>query len=353
MIAELNVGHASYRGGDVEETPNVSVGMLGCDFTLENGAYRISRIIEGAAWDADGRGPLSQPGVDIRAGDYLLAVNGVPVGTDKDPWAAFLGLAARTVALTVSEEPEMSDEARRVLVKLERDESRIRFRAWVEKNRRYVSEKTEGRVGYIYVPDTYIPGLNELVRQFSGQLDREALIIDERWNEGGDMPGRFVELLNRPISNYFALRDRDEGYPWPPNAHHGPKCMLINGRAVSGGDHFPYWFRQAGLGKLVGTRTLGALVGTPGNPRLIDGGYMSVPALAFYEVDGTWGIEGHGVEPDIEVVDDPALMVGGKDPQLDAAIAHMLDELQKHPRRPPKRPEYPDRSGMGVREEDR
>ena len=353
MIAELNVGHAYYFGGDVEETPNVSVGMPGCDFRLENGAYRITRVLEGGAWDVDGRGPLSQPGVDVREGDYLLAVNGVPVDTKKDPWASFAGLANQAVVLTVGEEPEVSDKARHVLVKLDSDEYNLRFRAWVEKNRKYVAEKTNGRVGYIYVPDTSVPGQNELVRQFYGQVHKDALIIDERWNGGGQVPTRFVELLNRPIANYWALRDRDEVFPWPPDAHQGPKCMLINGLAGSGGDYFPFWFRAAGVGKLIGMRTWGGLVGISGNPPLIDGAFISAPAFAFFEKDGTWGIEGHGVDPDIEVVDDPAEMVGGKDPQLDAAINHMVDELERNPYKPAKRPKYPDRSGMGLTEEDK
>ncbi len=353
MISELNVGHAYYWGGDLEDTPTVTVGMPGCDFALENGAYKITRILEGGAWDVDGRGPLSQPGVDVKTGDYLLAINGVPVDTAKDPWAGLAGLANRTVTLTVSEEPVMSDKARHVLVKLGDSDYTLRYRAWVEKNRAYVAEKTNGRVGYIYVPNTSISGQNELVRQYYSQLDADALIIDERWNGGGQIPTRFVELMNRPIANYWALRDRDDSFPWPPDAHQGPKCMLINGLAGSGGDYFPFWFREAGLGKLIGTRTWGGLVGMSGNPALIDGGYTSAPTFGFYEKDGTWGIEGHGVDPDIEVVDDPALMVGGKDPQIDAAIQLMLDEIKANPYKKTKRPRYPDRSGMGVTDKDK
>jgi tricorn protease len=353
MISELNVGHSYYWGGDVEDEPRVSVGMPGCDFALENGAYRITRILEGGEWDVDGRGPLSQPGVDVKEGDYLLAVNGVPVDTGKDPWAAFQGLANRTVTLTVSDNPEMDDNARHVLVELGNNEYMLRYRAWVEKSRAYVAEKTGGRVGYIYVPNTSIWGQNELVRQFFGQNHLDALIIDERWNGGGQIPTRFIELLNRPIANYWALRDRDDTFPWPPDAHQGPKCMLINGLAGSGGDYFPFWFKAAGLGKLIGTRTWGGLVGISGNPALIDGGYTSAPTFAFYEKDGTWGIEGHGVDPDIEVVDDPAAMYGGVDVQLDAAIQHMLDELKANPYKKPKRPPYPDRSGMGIKDKDK
>ncbi len=353
MIAELNVGHAYYWGGDLEETPDVSVGMLGCDFELHDGAYRISRILEGAPWDVDARGPLSQPGLDVKAGDYVLEVNGIRVAPDNDPWAAFQGLAERTVTLTVSERPTLDDSARRVVVEPLASDSRLRYRAWVEANRAYVEEKTDGRVGYIYVPDTGRRGQSELFRQFIGQLHKNALIIDERWNGGGQIPSRFIELLNRPVESYWAERFSEEAPPWPPDAHHGPKCMLINGLAGSGGDYFPFLFKRAGIGKLIGTRTWGGLVGISGNPRLIDGGYTSVPMFAFFETDGTWGIEGHGVDPDIEVIDDPSLMVDGGDPQLDAAIDHMLSEIERNPFTPPARPAYPDRSGMGITPEDR
>ena len=194
-------------------------------------------------------------------------------------------------------------------------------------------------------------GQNELYRQFFGQLGKEALILDDRWNGGGQIPTRFIELLNRPVTNYWARRaGRD--WKWPPDSHQGPKCMLINGEAGSGGDAFPHYFRQAGLGKLIGTRTWGGLVGLSGSPPLIDNGAVLVPTFAFYETDGTWGIEGHGVEPDLPVMDDPAPMMRGEDPQLEAAIRHILKELERHPYRPPERPAWPDRSGMGVPRED-
>jgi tricorn protease len=353
MIAELNVGHSYYYGGDYEQAPRVSVGMLGCDYQLSNGAYRISKIYEGAPWDADARGPLSQPGLGVKVGDYLLAVNSVPVDASKDPWAAFQGLAGETVRLTVSEKPKMDDDARDVLVVPISSEYDLRYRDWVEANRAYVEEKTDGQVGYCYVPNTSISGQNELVRQYYSQLRKDAMIIDERWNGGGQIPTRFIELMNRPIANYWATRFSDDPFPWPPDAHQGPKCMLINGLAGSGGDYFPWWFREAGIGKLIGTRTWGGLVGMSGNPRLIDGAYTSVPTFGFFEKDGTWGIEGHGVDPDIEVLDDPSKMVGGKDPQLDAAIDHMLEELNRNPYEAPDLPRPPDRSGMGIKAEDR
>jgi len=356
MISELNVGHAYYRAGGTEEQPSVSVGMLGCDFELVRSdagdAYRITEIYHGAPWDLNARGPLSQPGVDVSEGDYLLAVNGAPIDTRLDPWAAFIGTAGMPTTLTLSEKPFIDDEAREILVEPITSESGLRYRAWIEAKREYVDYKTDGRVGYIYVPNTGVGGQNDLVRQFVGQLQKDALIIDERWNGGGQIPTRFIELLNRPRVNYWARRFGND-WPWPPDSHQGPKTMLINGLAGSGGDAFPYYFRQAGLGKLIGTRTWGGLVGITGMPPLIDGTGVTVPNFAFYELDGTWGVEGHGVDPDIEVIDDPALMVDGGDPQLDKAIEVMLQELAQKPYVKPDRPDYPDRSGMGLPQAER
>jgi tricorn protease len=353
MIAELNVGHAYYMGGGSDTPATVSVGMLGCDFELHDGAYRISKVYQGGPWDSDARGPLSQPGIDVSEGDYVLKVNGVPVDTDKDPWAAFQGLAGMEVTLSVNEEPSITDSVRHVVVEPVGSERDLRYRAWVEKNRAYVEEKSGGTVAYIYVPDTASAGRSDIARQFGGQMHMDALIIDERWNGGGWSPERFVELFDRHHGSYWAVRDADEGAPDPGVAHYGPKCMLINESAGSGGDSFPFWFKERGVGPLIGTRTWGGLVGLSGNPRLADGGYMTVPRFAFYNKDGTWGIEGHGVDPDIEVVDDPALMVDGGDPQLDKAIEVMLDEIEKNPFVPVPKPRYPDRSGMGIRPEDK
>jgi len=352
MIAELNVGHAYYGGGDTEGSATLSVGLLGADYALENGSWRIKRILQGGPWDLDSRGPLSQSGVDIKAGDYVLAVNGKTIPTDRDIWAAFQGLAGRTITLTVSDKPTKDSSARDIVIRPIPTEGDLRYRAWVEQNRAYVEKVTNGQVGYIHVPDTGTDGQNELYRQFLGQTGKAALIIDERWNGGGQVPDRFVELLNRPALNYFATRDGKDGI-WPLIAHHGPKCMLINGLAGSGGDAFPSYFKQAGVGKLIGTRTWGGLVGLSGNPGLIDGAVVTVPTFGYYKLNGTWGIEGHGVDPDMEVVDDPAKMWNGGDPQLDAAIQWMLEEVKRHPFTPTPKPKYPDRSGMGIKPEDR
>ena len=277
--------------------------------------------------------------------------------TGRDPWAAFAGLAGKPTTLTVSAKPVLDAEAREVVVKPISGETELRFRDWIERNRAYVAEKSGGKLAYVYVPNTGVDGQTELVRQFQGARDQDGLIVDERWNGGGQIPNRFIELLNRPVTNYWARRDQKD-WVWPPDGHHGPKAMLINGLAGSGGDMFPWLFRHHKLGPLVGTRTWGGLVGISGNPRFIDGGSISVPQFAFYEKDGTWGIEGHGVDPDVEVLDDPGVMkgglaAGGADPQLDKAIELLMAELQKNPTVVPPRPAGPDRRGMGLPKEDR
>jgi tricorn protease len=358
MISELNVGHAYIRGfGGREDGPGGGpqgpvTGLLGVDFELHDGAYRISKILQGAIWDVDARSPLAAVEGGVNVGDYILAVNRTPVDATRDPWASFANLSGRSTILTVSTEPKMSDKAREVIVQPLASETELRYRAWIEAKRKYVADKTGGKVGYIYVPDTGANGQNDLFRQYYGQKDRAALIVDERWNGGGQIPTRFIELLNRPVTNYWALRDGKD-WVWPTDSHQGPKCMLINGLAGSGGDAFPFYFKQAGIGKLIGTRTWGGLVGISGNPLFVDGGSVTAPTFAFYEKDGTWGIEGHGVDPDIEVIDDPAKMQGGGDPQLDAAIDHMLKELERIPFKKANRPGYPDRKGFGIKVEDK
>jgi tricorn protease len=350
MIAELNVGHAYYREGDVEQAPQVPTGLLGCRFETAEGAYRIAELYQGATWDVDARNPLALAGVKV--GEFLLAVNHVSLDPSRDPYAAFQRLAGQTVVLTISADATLDDEDRQVPIKLLGDDADLRFRHWIESKRKFVADKTDGRVGYIYVTNTGIPGQNDLVRQFYGQRDCEALIIDDRWNGGGQIPTRFIEMLNRPVTNLWAVRDGRD-WIWPLDSHQGPKCMLINGMAGSGGDMFPLLFRQANLGKLVGMRTWGGLVGISGNPSMIDGSAVTAPTFAYYEMDGTWGVEGHGVDPDIRVVDDPAKMQNGGDPQLEAAIAQMLEELKSGGFKQPARPAYPDRKGFGIRPEDK
>jgi tricorn protease len=346
MLGELSASHVYRGGGDVEEGPGRSVGYLGCDFALEQGAYRIARILEVAPWEGAHRSPLRQPGVKVKEGDFLLAVNGRRLDTSRDPWAAFQGLAERTVMLTVNSKPTL-DGARDVLVQTVGDESRMRQLAWVENNRRCVEAASGGRAGYIYVRNTAADGQSELYRQFRAQWTKPALVIDERWNSGGQIPDRFIELLGRKVTNHWGVRD---GRDWqtPAIAHTGPKAMLVNGWSGSGGDCMPWMFRKAGLGPVIGQRTWGGLIGMTGVPLLIDGGHVTVPTFSIYDTDGSWIIEGSGVEPDITVIDDPAAFAKGRDPQLERAIAEMVRSLEANPPAQPKRPANPNRSGLLV-----
>ncbi|MDH4220575.1 MAG: PDZ domain-containing protein, partial [Candidatus Aminicenantes bacterium] len=342
LIAELNASHTYRGGGDTESEARIGVGYLGIDWEVDSGTYGIAKIIDGAPWDSEVRSPLTIPGVEVKEGDYILAVNGVPLDISKSPWAAFQGLAGKTVELTVNNKPA-AEGARKVIVETLGSETRLRNLAWIEQNRKYVDERSGGRIGYIYVPDTSINGQNELVRQFSAQFHKEGLIVDERFNSGGQIPDRFVELLKRPALAFWAVRDGKD-WQWPPVAHFGPKAMLINGWSGSGGDAFPDYFRKAGLGPLIGTRTWGGLIGMSGIPQLIDGGVATVPTFRMYDPDGKWFKEGHGVDPDIEVKEDPALLAEGTDPQLERAVDEVLRMIGEKPFTKPPRPSYEDRT---------
>jgi len=338
LIGEISSSHTYRGGGDVDNGPVTNFGYLGVDWELTNGAYRIKDIVADAPWDTEVRSPLLQPGVDVHKGDYVLAVNGQPVDVTKAPWASFAGLADKTVELTVNSKPTM-EGARKVLVKTLSDETRLRNLAWIESNRKRVDEESKGTIGYIYVPSTGIDGQTELERQFMAQFDKAGLIVDERFNNGGQIPDRFIELLDRKPLAFWAVRD-GKNWQWPPQANFGPKVMLINGWSGSGGDAFPDYFRKAGLGPLIGERTWGGLIGITGAPSLIDGGFVTVPTFRMYNPDGTWFKEGHGVDPDIEVKDDPTQLAKGIDPQLERGIQEVMKLVQEHPPVFPKQPPY-------------
>ncbi len=360
LIGELNASHSYRFGGDAETADRRGVGLLGVNWALVDdagnevtgrglrageGAYRIAEIIRGAEWDADVRSPLDQPGLDVHQGDYVLAVNGNPIDTSKDPWASFEGMTDQTVILTVNNQPTMTG-ARQVAVKTMDSEAELRNRAWIESHRRRVAEETDGRVGYVYVPDTGREGQGQLYRQYQAQWEKDGLIIDERFNSGGQIPDRFIELLNRQTLSYWAVRERGQ-FQSPPKAHNGPQVMLINGWSGSGGDLFPLYFKQVGLGPLVGMRTWGGLIGISGAPPLIDGGIVTVPTFRMYHPDGTWFNEGHGVDPDIEVPEDPAELARGIDNQLEAAIAETLRLLEVSPPPAVAQPPYENRTAGG------
>ena len=338
LISELNASH-TYRGGGDDETPlRRQVGYLGVDWELNNGAYKIKRIVNGASWDTEVRSPLLASGIKVKEDNYVLAVNGVAMDVTKDPWSAFEGLADKTIELTINDKPSL-DGAWNIIVKTMSDETRLRNLEWIESNRKRVDDATGGKIGYVYVPSTGIDGQDELVRQFSAQFSKEGLIIDERFNDGGQIPDRFVELLNRKPLAFFAVRD-GKNWQWPTVANFGPKVMLINGWSGSGGDAFPDFFRKAGIGPLIGTRTWGGLIGISGAPALIDGGMITVPTFRQYNPDGTWFKEGHGVDPDIEVPEDPTTLSKGVDVQLEKAIEEVMRLHKSNPPVNPKQPPY-------------
>ncbi|HEV8209719.1 MAG TPA: PDZ domain-containing protein [Vicinamibacterales bacterium] len=341
FLGELNASHTYHGGGDLETAPTRSIGMLGVDWELAGGAYRVKRIIRGGPWDTDLRSPLDEPGVNVREGDYVLAVNGRPLDTKADPWASFEDLGKKTVVLTVGSSPSAAG-ARQVVVTCLDNEIELRFRAWIEERRQIVDKATGGKAGYLYVQSTGTDAQNELMRQFMAQWKKDGLVIDERWNSGGQIPDRFIELLNRPVLSYWAVRDAP-AQRWPPVSHRGPQVMLINGWSGSGGDAFPFYFREAGLGPLIGTRTWGGLIGISGAPSLVDGGGITVPTFRMYDPKGTWFAEGHGVDPDVPVDDDPTQLAKGTDPQLQRAIDEILKRIAAAPK-PAAQPAYEKRT---------
>jgi tricorn protease len=346
LIGELNASHTYVGGGDTETPEERDVGLLGVNWAVEEGVYQIAHVVEGAPWDVKTRSPLDRPGVDVEEGDYVLAVNGAPMDTDTDPWAALAGHAGETVALTVNDEPTR-EGARTVLVETMRSDDRLRYLEWVNQKRQRVAEATDDDVGYIYVPNTGPSGQSELVRQFRAQTERDALIIDERFNGGGALGDRFIELLDRRRYSYLAPR-HGPVQAWPPVAHTGPQAMLINGLSGSGGDAFPWYFKQADRGPVVGTRTWGGLIGPTVTHGLIDGGAVTVPPTRLYGPDGEWFAEGHGVEPDLRVENDPQSLAQGEDPQLRRAIRAMEQALEDDPPSQPDRPSYEDRTPSGA-----
>lgn len=354
MLGELNVGHAYYRPGPTQESGRSrNTGLLGVDLEVAedeagNEGVRVTRILRGSPHDSEDDSPFARQGVEAEEGDFIVAINGNAVPTDRGIWSMLGDLAGETISVTLSEDAVRGgDDDRTVVVETMRSERETRLQEWIEDNRQKVLEMSDGQIGYIYVRSTGVPGQTDLVRQFMAQRHLPALLIDERWNSGGQIPDRFIELLNRPVTNYWRRRDARD-WRWPPVAHNGPKAMLINGWSGSGGDMFPWLFKHEGLGELIGMRTWGGLVGISGVPGMIDGSGVSVPNFGFYETDGTWGIEGYGVPPDVEVWDDPSELARGNDPQLEAGVRHLLRKLETERYERPEPPADPDRSGFGL-----
>ncbi|MGJ5816568.1 S41 family peptidase [Paludibaculum fermentans] len=339
MMGELTVGHLFVAGGEQPEVKTVPTGLLGCDYKVENGRYRFERILDGENWNPDVKAPLTQPGVNVQEGEYLLAVNGRDVVAAEDVYSYFEATAGKQTVLRVGPNPN-NEGSREVVVTPVPNESRLRNLAWVESNRRKVEQMTNGRVAYVYMPDTANGGLAYFTRYFYAQVGKDAAIIDERFNGGGLLATDIIEVLNRKRMSAVATRDGEDEVQ-PQGAIFGPKVMIINEYAGSGGDAMPNYFRRANAGKLVGKRTWGGLVGRAGAPQLLDGGFVSSPSSGVWGPNSQWDTENIGVPPDLEVEQDPEQVRQGKDPQLEKAVEVVLAELEKAPVAKPKRPAYP------------
>lgn len=339
-LGELTVGHMFIFGGDKPDLKKVQTGLLGADYQLENGRYRFAHIYNGENWNPDLKAPLTQPGVNVTEGEYLLAVNGRDLRDTDEIYSFFEGSANKATVLKVGSDPTGTG-AREVVVVPLADESKLRNLAWIEGNRRRVDRMTNGRVAYIYMPDTAFGGLTSFNRYFFAQIGKDAAIIDERFNHGGMLASDIVEYLSRKPLAVGSSRDGADQV-FPLGGIYGPKVMVTNEFAGSGGDALPWLFRRAGLGKLVGKRTCGGLVGISPMPDLIDGGGVTAPNLGIWNVSGEYDVENRGIEPDIEVELDPAAVRQGRDPQLEKAVEIVMQELEKNP--PPKfeRPKFPD-----------
>jgi tricorn protease len=324
MIGEMQVGHNRIGGGDVYQSPPVGTGLLGADFRVENNQYRIQKIYRGDRWNPFLVAPLGVPGIDVQEGDAILAINGRPLDGTMNIFSLLEGTVEKQVSLTVGREGK---PARTVVVIPVGSEAALRQWAWVEHNREYVDRKSGGKLAYVYLPDTADDGFKFFNRMFFAQMDRDGVIVDDRRNSGGQAANYVLETLNR---KYLAgWKDRDGlVFSTPGAAIYGPKAMLIDQDAGSGGDFLPYGFKRLGLGKLIGTRTWGGLIGISVNPPLIDGGALSVPFFRVFTPDGEWHVENEGVAPDLEVPLDPLAVNAGNDPQLDAAIADVLEQLK-------------------------
>jgi len=344
ILAESNTGHSYVDWGDFENVKRIDNGLLGADLTPDEGTgrFRITRIFQGESWNEASRSPLTDPGVDVKEGDYLISIDGNDVTTSANPYSFLENKAGKLVEIKVNSRPS-PDGARTSMIKPIQSELELRYINWVNERRAMVDKLSGGRIGYIHVPNTSTEGNKELFHGMYTYWNKEALIIDERYNGGGYIPDRMADLLDRHTLVYWHQNGLQPGKS-PAIAHDGPKVMLVNGYSSSGGDAFPYFFRKLGLGKLIGTRTWGGLVGISGNARLVDGGNISVPRFGIFDKEEGWIIEGVGVAPDIEVVDRPEQLVKGMDPSVEKAVEVLLKELNEKPVKKVTVPVPPDRS---------
>ncbi len=344
MLGQLSVQHMYVGGGARPEMREIKVGLLGADYKIADYRYQFARVFDGENWNPQAKAPLTQPGVNVKAGEYLLAVNGRDLRASDEIFSFFAGTVGKQTVLRVGANADGSG-ARDVTVIPVASESTLRNLAWIEGNRRKVDELSGGKLAYVYVPDTAMGGYTSFNRYFFAQVGKQGAVIDERFNGGGQLADYIVDYLNRPLRTRIITREGAINDS-PGAAIFGPKAMIINEFAGSGGDALPWYFRKAGTGTLVGKRTWGGLVGIGGYPTLIDGGTVTSPRMALYDLNGKWEVENVGIAPDIEVDHDPKLVRQGRDPQLEKAVEIVLAELQKNPPKDyaiPPYPKYPPR----------
>jgi len=342
MIGELNTGHTYVGGGDLPKIERMKLGLLGAviDRDDASGYYRIRRILKGQNWDKDVRSPLTEIGVDAREGDYVLAVDGKPTNQMKDIYESLVNTVGKQVRLKLSVKPQTEGSRETVVVPIA-NESPLYYYEWVQRNIEKVNKATNGKVGYIHVPDMGVEGLNEFVKYFYPQLRKEALIIDVRGNGGGNVSPMLIERLRREAAMIDIARNTTPSFD-PGSIISGPKVCLMDEFSASDGDIFPYRFRYYKLGKLIGKRSWGGVVGIRGTLPIVDGGFLNKPEFSRYDLAGKeWIMEGHGVDPDIVVDNDPAKEFAGIDEQLDKGIEVILQEMKAKPVTMPEPPPYP------------
>ena len=348
LAAELSAGHTYTRGGDNESVRPIQTGFLGIDFGLNGSQYKISRIVRPAEWDTEVRSPFDRPGVEVNVGDVIHSVNGVDLDPDKDPYANFEGLSGKVVSLKISSNGNLADAEEYIIKCLtQREEVQLRYLEWIENNRKMVDELSDGKLGYVYMSNTSGRGQLELVKMYYGQLDKKGFIIDERFNGGGQLADRFLELMQRPVVYNLHWR-HGKDHTQPIKANTGPMGMLINGWAGSGGDGLPWAFQELEAGPIVGERTLGILVGPATGHQLIDGGGITVPGARLYDNDGHWFWEGEGVRPDIKVWDDPNIMMQGRDPQIERVVQEVMKQVNENSNGMTPVPAPEDRTAKGM-----
>jgi tricorn protease len=343
MVAELSVSHAYIEGGDFELPPRPRVALPGARFTLDaaSGRHKIARIFAGQNEEDIYRSPLTEVGVDVKVGDYVLAIDGVELAANDDPYRLLRHKAGQSfVRLTVNAKPSL-DGAREVRFKPIAGEVNLIYLQWITANRERTAKLSDGRVGYIHIPDMGDEGMREFIKQYYGQIGKAGLIVDVRGNGGGFVSASLLERLGRKLLSVDFARGSEEPFPYPSRLFHGHMACLISETSASDGDIFPHMFRLMGLGPLIGKRTWGGVVGISGGVPLIDGGGVSVPQFGSVSPAGQWTIEGHGVDPDIEVDNDPKSVIAGRDPQLERGVEEILKKIKESPKTMPKRPADP------------